>query len=395
MPYRVYLKKKEDKRIRSGHSWVYANEVDRIEGEGKNGDIASVYDFSGKLLGKGFINHVSKILVRIFIRDDSECDKELFKKRIEKANNYRKKLGYESCYRMVFAEADDLPALIIDKYADVFCIQILSLGMDKHRQDIVDALVELYSPRGIYERSDAAVRKKEGLPLFKGKIYGEFDTKIIIEENGLKMTADVENGQKTGYFLDQKENRFAIRKYVKNASVLDCFCNVGGFSLNAAAAGAKEVTALDISEKALRDVEENAALNGFENIVHTRCGDVFEVLREYKKDGKTFGTVILDPPAFCKSAADVPDAYRGYKDINILGMKTVSDGGFLVTCSCSHYMTSALFEKMLREAAKESGREVRVVEIRTQAPDHPALLAAEETTYLKFYILNINKKTTL
>lgn len=393
MPYRVYLKKKEDKRIRSGHSWVYANEVDRIEGEGKNGDIASVYDFSGKFLGKGFINHVSKILVRIFIRDESECDKELFKTRIEKANNYRKKLGYENCYRMVFAEADDLPALIIDKYADVFCIQILSLGMDKHKQDIVDALVELYSPRGIYERSDASVRKKEGLPLFKGKIYGEFDTKVIIEENGLKMIADVENGQKTGYFLDQKENRFAIRKYVKNASVLDCFCNVGGFSLNAAAAGAREVTALDISEKALNDVTENAALNGFESVIRTRCGDVFEVLREYKRDGKTFDTVILDPPAFCKSAADVPDAYRGYKDINILGMKLVSDGGFLVTASCSHYMTSALFEKMLREAARESGKEVRVVEIKTQAPDHPALLAAEETTYLKFYILNINKKT--
>ena len=392
MPYRVYLKKKEDKRIRAGHSWVYANEVDRIEGEGKNGDIASVYDFSGKFLGKGFINHVSKILVRIFIRDDSECDKELFKKRIEKANNYRKKLGYENCYRMVFAEADDLPALIIDKYADVFCIQILSLGMDKHKQDIVDALVELYYPRGIYERSDASVRKKEGLPLFKGKIYGEFDTKIIIEENGLKMIADVENGQKTGYFLDQKENRFAIRKYVKNASVLDCFCNVGGFSLNAAAAGAKEVTALDISEKALSDVTENAALNGFENAVRTRCGDVFEVLREYKRDGKTFDTVILDPPAFCKSAADVPDAYRGYKDINILGMKIVNDGGFLVTASCSHYMTSALFEKMLREAARESGKEVRVVEIKTQAPDHPALLAAEETTYLKFYVLNITNK---
>lgn len=392
MPYRVYLKRKEDKRIRAGHSWVYANEVDRIEGEGKNGDIASVYDFSGKFLGKGFINHVSKILVRIFIRDDSECDKELFKKRIETANNYRKKLGYENCYRMVFAEADDLPALIIDKYADVFCIQILSLGMDKHKQDIVDALVELFSPRGIYERSDASVRKKEGLPLFKGKIYGEFDTKIIIEENGLKMIADVENGQKTGYFLDQKENRFAIRKYVKNASVLDCFCNVGGFSLNAAAAGAKEVTALDISEKALSDVTENAALNGFENTVRTRCGDVFEVLREYKRDGKTFDTVILDPPAFCKSAADVPDAYRGYRDINILGMKIVNDGGFLVTASCSHYMTSALFEKMLREAARESGKEVRVVEIKTQAPDHPALLAAEETTYLKFYVLNITNK---
>lgn len=389
MSYRVYLKKKEDRRIRQGHSWVYANEVERIEGEGKNGDLAAVYDYSGRFLGKGFINHVSKILVRIFIRDDSECDKELFKKRIKKANDYRLKLGYENCYRMVFGEADDLPALIIDKYADVFSVQILSLGMDKHKGEIIDALNELYSPRGIYERSDAQVRRKEGLELKKGILYGDFDPRVIIEENGLKMIADLENGQKTGYFLDQKENRFALRRYSKNAEVLDCFCNVGGFSLNAAAAGAKKVTALDISEKALSDVRENAKLNGLDNIITTRCGDVFEILREYKRDGVKFDTVVLDPPAFCKSAADVPDAYRGYKDINILGLKLVREGGFLVTASCSHYMTSQLFEKMLREAAKESSRTVRVAEIKTQAPDHPALLAADETTYLKFYVLHV------
>lgn len=389
MSYRVYLKKKEDRRIRQGHSWVYANEVERIEGEGKNGDLAAVYDHSGRFLGKGFINHVSKILVRIFIRDDSECNKELFKKRIKKANDYRLKLGYENCYRMVFGEADDLPALIIDKYADVFSLQILSLGMDKHKGEIIEALNELYSPRGIYERSDALVRRKEGLELKKGILYGDFDPRIIIEENGLKMIADLENGQKTGYFLDQKENRFALRRYSKNAEVLDCFCNVGGFSLNAAAAGAKKVTALDISEKALADVRENAKLNGLDNIITTRCGDVFEILREYKRDGVKFDTVVLDPPAFCKSAADVPDAYRGYKDINILGLKLVREGGFLVTASCSHYMTSQLFEKMLREAAKESSRTVRVAEIKTQAPDHPALLAADETTYLKFYVLHV------
>ncbi|MGN1348347.1 MAG: class I SAM-dependent rRNA methyltransferase [Acutalibacteraceae bacterium] len=389
MSYRVYLKKKEDRRIRQGHSWVYANEVERIEGEGKNGDLAAVYDYSGRFLGKGFINHVSKILVRIFIRDDSECNKELFKQRIKKANDYRVKLGYENCYRMVFGEADDLPALIIDKYADVFSVQILSLGMDKHKGEIIDALKELYSPRGIYERSDAQVRRKEGLELKKGILYGDFAPRVVIEENGLKMIADLENGQKTGYFLDQKENRFALRRYSKNAEVLDCFCNVGGFSLNAAAAGAKKVTALDISEKALSDVRENAKLNGLDDIITTRCGDVFEILREYKRDGVKFDTVVLDPPAFCKSAADVPDAYRGYKDINILGLKLVREGGFLVTASCSHYMTSQLFEKMLREAAKESSRTVRVAEIKTQAPDHPALLAADETTYLKFYVLHV------
>ncbi|MCQ2463440.1 MAG: class I SAM-dependent rRNA methyltransferase [Clostridia bacterium] len=386
---KVYLKKKEDKRIRDGHAWVYANEVERIEGTGGSGELAAVYDNGGKYIGKGFINHASKILVRIFIRDDTDYSAQLLKKRIMKADAYRKKLGYENCYRMVFAEADDLPALIIDKYADVFSIQLLSLGMDKRREDVISALVELFSPRGIYERSDAQVRKKEGLPLFKGAVYGKFDPRVVIEENGLKMVADLENGQKTGYFLDQKENRFAIRRYCKNADVLDCFCNVGGFSLCAASAGAKSVTALDISEKALADVRENAALNGLEDKIQTVCGDVFEVLRQYRRDGRKFDTVILDPPAFCKSAADVQNAYKGYKDINISGMKLVKDGGTLVTASCSHYMTATLFEKMLREAARESGVRVRISEVRTQAPDHPALLAADETTYLKLYILNI------
>lgn len=390
MGYRVYLKKNEEKRIAAGHSWVYANEVERIEGEGKNGDLACVYDCKGNFIGKGFINHISKILVRIFIRNkDEEVTKELFKERIKTAVEYREKLGYSNCFRAVFGEADNLPAVIIDKYADVFSIQILSLGMDKHKQDIIDALKELYSPRGIYERSDVEVRKKEGLPLFKGKIYGDFDPKVVIEENGLKMIADLENGQKTGYFLDQKENRLALRRYSKDARVLDCFCNVGGFSLNAAAAGAKEVISLDISEKALADVRENAKLNGLENIVRTECGDVFEKLREYKANGEKFDTVVLDPPAFCKSANDVKNAYRGYKDINILGLKLVKKGGFLVTASCSHYMTATLFEKMLKEASRESGRTVRVVEIKSQSPDHPALLAADETTYLKFYVLHV------
>lgn len=390
MPYRVYLKKKEEKRILDGHPWVYANEVERIEGEGKNGDLATVYDNSGRFIGKGFINHVSKILVRIFIRNkDEEPTEELFRRRIKEAVDYREKLGYKNCFRAVFAEADNLPAVIIDKYADVFSIQILSLGMELNRQKIIDALVSLYNPRGIYERSDVEVRKKEGLPLFKGSVYGKFDPRVEIEENGLKMIADLENGQKTGYFLDQKENRFAVRRYSQGADVLDCFCNVGGFSLNAAAGGAKSVTALDISEKALSDVRENARLNGFENTVKTECGDVFEKLRAFKQQGRKFDLVVLDPPAFCKSAADVKNAYRGYKDINILGIKIVKSGGFLITASCSHYMTAPLFEKMLKEAARESGVRLRVAEVKTQAPDHPALLAAEETTYLKFYVLSV------
>ena len=387
MGYEVYLKKGEEKRILNGHSWVYANEVQKIQGKDKNGALATVYTFDGKYIGKGYINHASKILVRIFIRDDSQDTKELYLDRITKANNYRLSLGYKNCYRMVFAEADNLPALVIDKYAEVFVIQCGSLGIDQRKKMIVDCLVELFNPKGIYERSDIATRAKEGLIETKGVLYGIVDDEIIIEENGIKMSVDVKNGQKTGYFLDQKENRYALRKYSKDKTILDCFCNSGGFSMNAATC-AKEVLSVDISELAIKNVERNAQLNNFSN-VKTRCGDVFEILREFKNNGTQFDTVVLDPPAFCKSAAEVKDAYRGYRDINILGLKLVKSGGYLVTSSCSHYMTLNLFEKMLIEASKASGRIVRCVEIKSQAPDHPSLLCEEETNYLKFFVLNV------
>ena len=390
MPYRVFLKKHEEKRILEGHSWVYANEVDHIDGTGRNGDLASVYDASGKFLGRGFINHLSKILVRIFLRNDSETvDTAFFVRRISEANEIRTRLGFSDCYRAVFAESDNLPALIVDKYHDVLSIQVLSLGMELHKKEIVDALVEVFDPRGIYERSNVDVRKKEGLEPVSGPLYGDFDPRVMIEENGLRMIADLENGQKTGYFLDQKENRLAIRRYCRDAEVLDCFCNVGGFSLNAALGGAKQVTALDISEKALQDVRLNAELNGLSDRIETVCGDVFTCLRKYRAEGRLFDVVILDPPAFAKTANDVKNAYRGYKDINILGMKLLRRGGILVTASCSHYMGAPLFEKMLKEASYESGRRVRVFESRTQAPDHPSLLSAAETSYLKFYILDV------
>lgn len=389
MSYSIYLKKNEEKRIVAGHPWVFANEVARIEGKDKNGSLATVYDFSGRYIGKGYINHLSKILVRIFIRDDSVPDYEYYKNAISKANDYRLKLGFKNSYRVVFGESDNLPALIVDKYNDVLSVQFLSLGIDKNKDLIIRALIEIFNPKGIYERSDVAVREKEGLPLFKGKIYGDFNTKIVIEENGLKTIVDVENGQKTGYFLDQKENRFALRKYA-SGDVLDCFCNVGGFALNAAAAGAKNVIALDISQSALDTVAENANLNRLTN-VHTLQGDVFEVLRQFKKEGKTFDTIVLDPPAFCKSASEVKNAYKGYKDINILGMKLVKDGGFLISSSCSHYMTFPLFQNMLTDAARESGRKARIVEIRTQASDHPSMLSTDESLYLKFFVLQILK----
>ncbi len=388
MCYKIYLKKNEEKRIVAGHSWVYANEVARIDGKDKNGSLASVYAHDGRFIGKGYINHASKILVRIFIRGDGVDDKDFYLSALSSANAYRRRLGYDNCYRMVFAEADNLPALIIDKYGDYLVIQCLSLGIDLRKKLICECLVELFHPKGIYERSDVAVRKKEGLAEIKGLLYGEVPDYCEIVENGLKMLVDVKNGQKTGYFLDQKENRFAVRKYCAGADeVLDCFCNSGGFSLNASTV-AKKVVACDISPLALKNVEDNAKLNGIENIT-TLQGDVFEVLRTFRREKRQFDTVILDPPAFCKTADEVRDAYRGYKDINLTAMKLVKSGGFLITCSCSHYMTMPLFEKMLIEAARESGRRVRSVEVKTQAPDHPSLLCAEETQYLKFFVLQV------
>ena len=387
MPYTVILKKTEEKRIAAGHPWVYANEVQKIEGKDKNGSLATVLSSDGRYLGKGYINHASKILVRIFIRGNEEDGEELYRRRILRAVENRRRLGYENCYRAVFAEADDLPALIVDKYADILAVQFLSLGVYQRKNMIVRVLADLFHPKGIYERSDVAVREKEGLPQEKGVLYGEVPDEVIIEENGLKLCVDVKNGQKTGYFLDQKENRFAARRYAAGARALDCFCNSGGFSMNLALT-AKEVIAADVSLPALQTVERNAALNGFNNI-KTVQADVFSLLREYKKAGEKFDLIVLDPPAFCKSAAEVKDACRGYKDINVAAMKLLKDGGYLISCSCSHYMTAPLFEKMLSEAAKESGRKARCLETKTQSPDHPALLNAEETSYLKFFVLQI------
>ena len=388
MPFDVYLKKGEEKRILQGHSWVYANEVSRIEGKDKNGSLANVYSSDGRFVGKGYINHLSKILVRIFIRDENVTDdRDFYFERISRANDMRKNLGFDEAYRVVFAEADDLPALIVDKYADVLVCQFLSLGMDKRKDVIVGCLADIFRPVGIYERSDSPVRQKEGLQEVTGVLYGNVPEHVVITENGVKMAIDVRGGQKTGYFLDQKENRLAARRYAKGRTVLDCFCNSGGFSMNCAPV-AKRVTAVDISQSALDNVMQNVALNDYDNVT-TVCADVFDKLREYKAEGKRFGLVILDPPAFCKSASEVKDAYRGYKDINVLGMKLVEKGGYLISSSCSHYMTFPLFEKMLRDSANESGRIVRTLEVKSQSPDHPSLLCAEETQYLKFFVMQV------
>ena len=391
MAYSVYLKKGEEREILRGRSWVYANEAARIEGKDKNGSLATVYSYDGKFVGKGYINHLSRILVRIFIRDEKETDdKEFFVDRLKKADAMRSDLALGEAYRLCYGEADGLPSLIVDRYGDVLSVQFLSLGFDKRKTLITEALAEAFSPDGIYERSDAAVRLKEGLEPAVGVLYGEVPEKVIVEENGVKLYVDVRNGQKTGYFLDQKDNRYAVRRYCRGKTVLDCFSNTGGFSMNAATV-AKEVTSVDISERAVGELKANAALNGFTNVTAV-CADVFEELRKYRKEGRRFDVVILDPPAFCKSAAEVKDAYRGYKDINVLGMKLVLDGGYLVTSSCSHYMTMPLFEKMLAEAASESGRAVRILEVKVQAPDHPVSLTDGETGYLKFYVLDVNAR---
>ena len=387
--YEIYLKKGEHRRITDGHPWVYANEVARIIGKDKNGSLAAVYSADGNYLGKGFINHASKILVRIFIRDE-RCDVEnIIAERIHIANTHRRELGYDNCYRAVFAEADGLPALIVDKYGDYLAVQILSLGMYLHKKTIVNALAEEFSPKGIYERSDVAVRQKEGLPEETGVLYGDVPKWVEISENGLKMAVNLRCGQKTGYFLDQKENRLALRRYAKG-EVLDCFCNSGGFSINAAAVS-DHVTAVDASEFALENVRKNASLNGFTN-VETVCADVFELLREYKVQSKQFDCIVLDPPAFTKTAHEIQDALRGYTDINALGMKLVKNGGYLVTCSCSHYVSQQMFEKMLSDAVKRSGRQAQCVEVRSQAPDHPTLLCSEETLYLKCFVLRIEDR---
>lgn len=387
MGYVVTLKKNEEKRILTGNGWVYANEVAKITGKDKNGSLATVVSSDGRFIGKGYINHLSKILVRIFIRDE-RSDEEVIRERIRKAVNLRKRLGFSSCYRAVYAEADLLPGLVVDKYGEALSVQFLTLGMDLRKDFIVECLKDIFTPRAIIERSDVAVRQKEGLPLKKGVICGEDISRIETEENGLKLSIDLIDGQKTGYFLDQKENRFALRRYAKDKSVLDCFCNAGGFGLNAAAAGAKTVTFLDISPVALSEVNKNASLNGITNIQTIEC-DVFEKLREYKAEKKKFDLIVLDPPAFCKSGEDVAAALKGYKDINVLAMKLLNDDGILVSSSCSHFVTPTMFKRMLAESAASAGKRAKILEERGQSPDHPVLLGADESAYLKFVILSV------
>lgn len=391
----VTLKKGEGRSLKAGGLWVFDNEIDTIVGTFTNGDIVIVHDFDGYMMGRGFINQNSKIRVRMMTRDKEQQINEAFlRNRVQAAWNYRKDTVDTASCRVIFGEADFLPGIVIDKYEDVLVVESLALGIDRFKETIVRLLKECMaedgiSIRGVYERSDAREREKEGLLKVKGFIGEPFDTNIEIVENGVHYMVDVENGQKTGFFLDQKYNRLAMQRICKGKKVLDCFTHMGTFALNAGIAGAKDVTGLDISEYAIEQATRNAELNHLQDTVHFRCANVLDELPKLAAAGEQYDVVILDPPAFTKSREATKNAIKGYREINMKGMKLVKDGGYLATCSCSHFMTQELLAKTIKEAAKATHKRLRQVEFRTQSPDHPILWAADESYYLKFFIFQV------
>ena len=392
----VTLKKGEGRTLKQGGLWIYDNEIESIMGSFVDGDIMIVRDFDGYPMGRGFINRNSKLIVRMMTRDrDTLVDEAFIRMRVKNAWEYRKKVmdDISSC-RVIFGEADFLPGLVVDKFADVLVVESLALGIDRFKGMIVEILKELMEAdgihiRGVYERSDAKVRELEGMERYKGFIGEPFDTKVEIVENGVHYYVDVKDGQKTGFFLDQKYNRRAVAGLCKGARVLDCFTHTGSFALNAGLAGAEHVTGVDASELGVAQARENAALNGLQDAVEFVCADVFDLLPELEKKGEKFDVVILDPPAFTKSRSSIKKAVKGYREINLRGMKLVKDGGYLATCSCSHFMDYELFTQTIGQAAKNVHKRLRQVEFRTQAPDHPILWGAGDSYYLKFYIFQV------
>ncbi len=398
---KAILKKGQGRELKSGGLWVYDNEIDRVEGSFENGDIIELHDFDGYFMGYGFINEKSKIRIRMMSRKkDNPVTKDLIEKRIRDAWEYRKAvmatnepINELSC-RIIFGEADFLPGITIDKFSDVLVIESLALGTDRMKELIIDLCKKVLAEdgiivRGVYERSDAKVRELEGLERTKGFLGKSFDTKVIVTENGVKYYVDVENGQKTGFFLDQKNNRKAIASFCKGKKVLDCFTHTGSFALNCAAAGAASVLGVDASDLGCKQAEENARLNGLEDVASFQCADVFELLPDLEKKGEKFDVVILDPPAFTKSRASIKKAVTGYKEINMRGMKLVKNGGFLATCSCSHFMDEELFLKTIADAARDAHKRLKQVEFRQQAADHPILIGGVASYYLKFVIYQV------
>ena len=391
----VTLKKGEGRTLKAGGPWVYDNEVESIMGSFEDGDIVLVHDFDGYPMGRGFINRNSKLIVRMMTRDkDTEINEEFIRMRVKNAWEYRKKVVDTSSCRVIFGEADFLPGIVVDKFSDVLVVESLALGIDRFKEQIVNDLKELMAEdgiqiRGIYERSDAKVREQEGMERFKGFIGEPFDTKVEIVENGVRYYVDVKDGQKTGFFLDQKYNRQAIGRLCKGAKVLDCFTHTGSFALNAGINGAAHVTGVDASELGVAPARENAELNGLSDTVEFVCADVFDLLPDLEKKGEKFDVVILDPPAFTKSRSSIKKAVKGYREINLRAMKLVKDGGYLATCSCSHFMDYELFTQTIGQAARNVHKRLRQVEFRTQAPDHPILWGAGDSYYLKFYIFQV------
>lgn len=391
----VKIKKGEGRQFKSGGLWIYDNEIDVIEEGAENGQFVKVVDFDDYPLGVGFLNTRSKLTVRMMSRKaDTVIDRTFLKKRVEAAWDYRKKTVDTGSCRVIFGEADFLPGLVVDKFSDVLVVQSLALGIDNIKLEIIELLKEVLEQdgikiRGVYERSDAKVRKQEGMECFKGFIGEPFDTKVQIVENGVKYFVDVAEGQKTGFFLDQKYNRKAIHPLCKDAKVLDCFTHTGSFALNAAIAGAKSVLGVDASSFGCEQARENARLNGLEHVATFQCADVFDLLPKLEAEGEQFDVVILDPPAFTKSRSSIKNATKGYREINMRGLKLVKDGGYLATCSCSHFMDPQLFADTIKQAARSAHKRLRQVEYRTQAADHPILWAADESLYLKFYIFQV------
>ncbi len=389
----IVLNKNISRRVELGHPWIFANEVNtgkEKDTNAKPGEIVDVYSFDKKFIGRGYYNPQSQISVRLLTRDKNETiDDNFFYNRILQAWQYRQKIGYSENCRLIFGEADDMPQLIIDKFNDYFVIQTLALGIDVWKPAIVKALEKIFTPKGIYERNDVPVRELEGMQQHKGVLSAEFDTNIIINENGIKFNIDIANGQKTGYFLDQQDNRRAIQHIVKDADVLGAFCYTGSFEISAAHYGAKSVLGLDISENAIDMCNKNAALNGLEKICRFECVNAFDVLKNWTKEDKRWDVVMLDPPSFTKSRSTIDKAVAGYKEINLRGMKLVKPGGFLVTSSCTNLVQPELFLDIIQMAAKDAKRKIRQVVFNAQSADHPIIRGQENTHYLKFLMVQV------
>ena len=393
---KIILKRYEGRTVRDGGLWIYDNEIDKAEGAYENGDIVEVCSYKGDFLGKGYINDHSKIRIRLLTRDPQETiDRDFFKRRIRDAWQYRKGVVETDCCRVVFSDSDRLPGLIIDKFEDVLVFEIDTLGMDVRKDMLVEVTKEIFTEdgiklAGIYERSDAKVRTLEGLERVKGFLSDPFPTVIPVKENGVRLEVNIAEGQKTGYFLDQKYNHLAIRRLCTGKTVLDCCTHTGGFALSAAVT-AGHVTGIDASELAIEQAKANSALNNFNN-TEFEVADVFDYLTQKQQENARYDVIILDPPAFTKSKNSLKNAARGYKEINYRAMKLLNPGGYLISCSCSEYMERSHFLNILLSAANDAHKRLRLVENRAQAPDHPVILGNNISDYLKCVILQVNDR---